>query len=301
MTTEPVGQFGDHFHSTSQSFSIDLDDADRLSMINLDEADPSTSLHSREPSTNSAPEYFTTEHFPERIDDELRPTTSYSSAAESEFSSSNPFTLGHLTATAEQRGSLHGHSFSEPKSYRSSGNHYEHDDERQALQNLHNRGSSWSNDGDSGLSRAPSVKASMDSLRSSRDEDDDYSPEATAHRPPIASGLWDVRGREMRQSTAPVELDTGTMKRAYSATQRRDFDQTARPRGRRGRARARESGESYEGLERMPSFTRTQLYPRPEAPAAPAFEPDASTDVLIGEVKKMLIGMGGPSGEMFLA
>lgn len=303
MVTEPIGQFDDHlhgppgfggqFHVPSESIQLDLDDEHRSSLLDLSVADRESVVDLGESETASAVDNGSTTGWTINTDGYSRPTTSYSSTAESsmsETSTGNPFDIGEV-ATATQRGSLHGHSQSEPQSYRTSKNEFEREYEHLAMQNAHTRGSSWSNDVEPNLSRAPSVKASMDSLRKSRDEDDDSSPQDQMSRPQVLNGSRNARERGVWHSATPSTLNTSTMRRAFPMVN--GIEKTLRPRGRRGLERGRAEHHAPPPVESqlsMPDFMQTQHYPIPEAPLATAFHSQASQEAVMAEVKKVLIG-----------
>ena len=301
MVTEPVGNFGDHLHGPAQSIHLDLDDATRLSMADPTMANRSTLLDMDDSQSPPAVNQEMTSAWAEHAALYTRPTTSYSSTAESSISESstgNPFDIQDAAYTA-QRGSLHAHSQSEPQSYRTSKNEFERECEHLLTQNVHTRGSSWSNDAEFNLSRAPSVKASMDSLRNTTDEDDEYSLEDHALRPHVASGLWNSREREAQNSAAPLSLDTSTMRRAFPMVN--GIDKTLRPRGRRrgDRGRALQHAAPPEPPPNpMPDFARIQPYQTPEAPSAVAFQNQASQDEIVAQVRKVLMAASLSSGNI---
>lgn len=282
-----------------------------------------------------------------------RPSTGYSSAAESSFTTDaddDPFVFDTNAQTirrseynpqVQHRASLHTHSQSEPN--RSSNPDFDEGYNYADRQSIvgHTRGSSY-DDRESSLSRAPSVKASMDSLRHATDDEDEDSPEVAPHRAPFSHASYDLYETDtssksskatVRPSTTkppPIAYDNNnTVKRATFApllqTTNTNPNPTPtifdRPRGRTGAhltmgtrsdgtayplphvkaaaiahanaaaardyaAAGRDTGKGH--AARDSDNSRPLPFPEPVGPSAASLEEDASPEVVVAEMRRLL-------------
>lgn len=241
-----------------------------------------------------------------------RPSTGYSTHADSSFSMDDPFAFEKnaqtirksdhpVPAPAPNRASLHTHSQSEPN--RTSNPEFD-EDYNYALNhgvNGHARGSSY-NDMETNLSRAPSVKASMDSLRHATDDDDDDSPEVTTRRAPypqVSQASWDLYDTDTSSTSGPPPniplpkrpYDSNTAKRSnFAALRSNAGSDSERPRGRLHPQDQQPTRAGRGGGSKGQSADRQRFLPFPEpvGPSAAALADDADPEVVIAEVRRLL-------------
>lgn len=232
--------------------------------------------------------------------DDSRPSTSHSSAADSsytEVSTGDPFDLED-NYTLRPRTLLHNHSVSEPSSdsvgHYEAGNEYEYRGDHHVISN-HIRGGARGDDLEpGGLSRAPSVKASMDSLRMREDDDDEYSPET--EKAPRVHSMIDLDHSNpsfMQRNGSHLEpaSATETMKPIARFPHNRQLVDGVpilrHPRGRPGRDRLQQSVDSRDQAAKLLPPPIIEL-PKPIGPSEASLEEDAELDVIAMEMKRLL-------------
>ncbi|KAI9669340.1 MAG: hypothetical protein M1831_000376 [Alyxoria varia] len=281
-------------HQPHDSVEIDMDDANRTSMIDLDSADEYS--RNRDSSTidlNDA-EYANTS-FATSFGESAyhRQTTSFGStvgSAMSESSSGNPFDLGEELNEMSQgnRGSTHEHSYSEPKPPSSASAGDQDEDEGARFPN-----DMLDHEMEPRITRAPSVKASMDSLRYPSDEEDDYSPEATTRQPLYRSFDTKPPPHQQAPMATSQSIDTATMKRTSDPANKllsaAAADSTMKPVGRRSRQvpRGRDS-RARKGERLVPEIPPMQPFPKPVGLSMAALDDDAAPEVMSEEMTRLL-------------